>query len=323
MPPDFALEIARSAIKSNIAAFTLISFFQFVFPIMPNPISPFDSATGQPHQAYQGWSLDERDRTTIQALMPFYEWAYHHYFRVETDGWHHVPEEPALFVGSHNGGLAAPDMHMLIYDWYRRFGYERPIHGLMHPMVWEVFPQLAQTATKMGAIRAHPKMAIAALRQGASVLVYPGGAKDTFRPHKLSDRIYLAGHKGFVKLALREEVPIVPTISWGAHDTLFVLQDCYAQAKQLHEWGMPWLFDIDPEVFPIYLGFPWGLSIGPLPNLPWPSKIYTQVCPPIRFERYGRKVLSDHDYVDDCYQQVVRQMQAALDELVANVRSQS
>lgn len=288
---------------------------------MPNVTSPADSATTD--QPYQGWSLDERDRTTIESLLPFYDWVYHHYFQVETSGWQHVPAEPVLFVGSHNGGLAAPDMHMLIYDWYRRFGYDRPVYGLMHPAIWEVFPPLAQTAVKCGAVRAHPKMAIAALRRGASVLVYPGGAQDTFRPYAMRDRIYFAERKGFIKLALREEVPIVPTISWGAHDTLFVLQDCYAQAKQLHALGLPWLFNIDPEVFPIYVGFPWGLSIGPLPNLPWPHKIYTQICPPIRFERYGRKVLADEDYIDDCYRQVVQQMQAALDELVANVRSRS
>ncbi|GBE95472.1 lysophospholipid acyltransferase family protein [Nostoc cycadae] len=264
-----------------------------------------------------GWSLDERDPKFIKSMMPLLGLLYRHYFRVQTSGWHHVsPQQKVLFVGSHNGGLAAPDMLMMMYDWFQRFGVEQPIYGLMHPRVWEVAPPLAQLAAKMGAIIAHPKMAYSALRSGASVLVYPGGAEDVFRPHYLRNKIYFAGRQGFIKLALRENVPIVPVISAGAHDTLIVLADIYKILNQFHEWGMPWLLDIDPVVFPIYLGWPWGLAIGPLPNIPFPVSIHTQVCPPILFERYGREAASDRTYVDECYELVVSKMQYQLDQLV-------
>ncbi|MCL1468503.1 lysophospholipid acyltransferase family protein [Argonema galeatum] len=275
-------------------------------------------------QARPGWSLDRREPKVIQSLMPVWDWLYHHYFRVQTSGWHNIPPYgKVLLVGSHNGGLAAPDMFMMMYDWFRRFGCERPVYGLMHPRVWEVSLPIAQMAEKAGAIMAHPKMAIAALRQGASVLVYPGGAEDVFRPHQLRDRIYFAGRTGFIKLALREEVPIVPMISHGAHDTLIVLTDIYKQMQQLHEWGMPWLFDIDPVVFPIYLGLPWGLAIGPLPHIPLPVTIHTRVCPPIIFERYGRDAASDREYVDACYETVCTQMQQELYSLIKRSQAQS
>jgi 1-acyl-sn-glycerol-3-phosphate acyltransferase len=264
-----------------------------------------------------GWSLDERDPYFIKSMMPLMGFFYRYYFRVQTSGWHHIqPQQKVLFVGSHNGGLAAPDMVMMMYDWFLRFGVEQPVYGLMHPRVWEVAPPLAQLVAKMGAIMAHPKMAYAALRSGASLLVYPGGAEDVFRPHHLRNKIYFAGRQGFIKLALRENVPIVPVISTGAHDTLIVLADIYKIVHQLHEWGMPWLLDIDPVVFPIYLGWPWGLSIGPLPNIPFPVTIHTQVCPPIVFERYGREAASDRNYVDECYNLVVSKMQYQLDQLV-------
>lgn len=269
------------------------------------------------NKAYQGWSLDERDPRVIQSLMPAWEWLYKYYFRVKTDGWHHIPpDKPVLIVGSHNGGLAAPDMVMMMVDWFRCFGVFRPIYGLMHPTVWKVNPQLAKLAVKTGAIQAHPKMAIAALQKGASVLVYPGGAQDVFRPHRQRDKIELAGRKGFIKLALREKVPIIPVISKGAHDSLIVVADCYQQAKQLHEWGMPWLYNVDPEVFPIYLGLPWIVALGPLPNLPLPVPIHTRVCAPIIFDRYGKEAERDRAYVDACYHTVVEQMQQALDQLI-------
>lgn len=252
--------------------------------------------------------------------MPLYRWAYEHYFRVQTNGWENIPATgPCLFVGSHNGGLAAPDMHMLVYDWMQRFGVERPIYGLMHPQVWSVSPRLGKVATQFGAVRSHPKMAIAAFAAGASVLVYPGGAQDAFRPYAQRARICFAGRQGFIKLALRQGVPIIPAISWGAHDTLIVLDDCYTQVRKLHDLGLPWPFNRDPEVFPIYLGLPWGLAIGPLPNLPLPSKIYTRIGSPIHFERTGRSALKDTDYIEDCYHRVYNQMQAELNQLITEV----
>jgi 1-acyl-sn-glycerol-3-phosphate acyltransferase len=264
-----------------------------------------------------GWSLEERDRNFIQSLIPTLGLLYQYYFRVQTSGWNHIPVDgKVLLVGSHNGGLAAPDTSMMMYDWFCRFGVERPVYGLMHPKVWQGAPELAQLAVKMGAIVAHPKMAKAAFRQGASVLVYPGGIQDAFRPYSMRHQIHLAGRKGFIKLALREKVPIIPVISTGAHDTLVILADLYKFMEQLNRWGMPWLLGIDPEVFPIYLGLPWGLGIGPLPNIPFPVKMHTRVCPPIIFAEYGKKAACDRVYVNACYDMVVKQMQQELDGLI-------
>lgn len=264
-----------------------------------------------------GWSLDARDPKIIEAWLPYWEWFYRYYFRVKTDGWHHIPPQgPILFVGSHNGGLAAPDVVMVMVDWFRRFGTKRPVYGLLHPHIFKIHPKLSRLAAQMGAIEAHPKMALAALNRGASVLVYPGGAQDVFRPYTQRHQIHLAGRKGFIKLALRKNVPIIPVISTGAHETLIVLGDCYEQVKQLHEMGMPWLYDLDPEVFPIYLGLPWGLALGPLPNFPLPVSIRTRVCAPIVFPQYGKEAARDRSYVDECYDLVVQRMQKALDRLV-------
>lgn len=286
-------------------------------------IDDFDVFTGShgskgevSRDRFDGWSLEERNPDVIKSWMPVWEWLYRYYFRVQTDGWHHIPREgKMLIVGSHNGGSASPDTSMFMYDWFRRFGYERLVYGLMHPHAWKV-PGIARPAAQVGAVLAHPKVAIAALRRGAAVLVYPGGAQDMFRPYSLRHKIHLAGRKGFIKLALREEVPIVPIISHGAHDTLIILADFYQQVRQLHEWGFPQLLDLDIGVFPIYLGLPWGLGIGPWPNIPLPVQIHTRVCAPIVFERYGRQAASDRDYVDACYEKVSTQMQLELDCLI-------
>ncbi|KAF3886693.1 MULTISPECIES: lysophospholipid acyltransferase family protein [Nostocales] len=275
----------------------------------------------QENSPLPGWSLDKREEQFIESLMPVWEWFYRYYFRVKTDGWHHIPlQEKVLLVGSHNGGMASPDLHMMAYDWFGRFGTQRLVYGLMHSYAWKISPYTSHLAAKAGAIIAHPKMASAALDRNASVLVYPGGQYDMFRPHSQRYKINFANNKGFIKLALQKEVPIIPVISVGAHDTLIILGDFYPVAQQLHQWGLPWLLDIDPKVFPIYLGLPWGLSVGPLPNFPLPVQIHTRICPPIIFEKYGKDAAKDRNYVAECYDLVYTQMQQDLDRLVNDVR---
>ncbi|MGD1900613.1 MAG: lysophospholipid acyltransferase family protein [Geitlerinemataceae cyanobacterium] len=267
-----------------------------------------------------GWSLGDRSPAEIARWMPIWGWLYKHYFQVQTSGWEHVPRSNALFVGSHNGGLAAPDMYMTMYDWFRREGLTRRIYGLSHHNLWYQSVWLSQMATRFGSIRAHPKMGIAALNSGASVLVYPGGAEDVFRPHSQRHKIEFAGRTGFIKLALRCDVPIVPIVSNGAHDTLFVLGDIHPFAKQLHDLGLfrwPGARDLDPEIYPVYLGLPWGLSIGPWPNLPLPVPLQTRICPPIVFERTGREAARDRSYVEACCDRVRFAMQRELERLVA------
>ncbi|MEA5450962.1 lysophospholipid acyltransferase family protein [Leptolyngbya sp. CCNP1308] len=264
-----------------------------------------------------GWSLDRRDPRFIEAFQPFWAWLYEHYFRVQTEGWEQIPEGQVMLVGSHNGGLGAPDMFMMVYDWVRRFGTDRLVYGLMHSKVWQACPPAALMAERAGAIAAHPKMALAALDRGASLLVYPGGAQDVFRPFYQRDQIQLGDRKGFVKIAIQRQIPIVPVVSWGAHETLLVLADIYPLMERLHELGMPWLLGIDPEVFPIYLGLPWGIAFGPLPNIPWPRPIATHVGTSIYFEHYGAAAARDRAYVDACYWQVHLKMQHDLNHLIA------
>lgn len=277
------------------------------------------------HPPLSGWSLDDRDPKAIQNWLKQAQWFHDHYFQAESDGWENLPtSDSALVVGSHNGGLATPDMMMTLYEWFSRFGTEKPAYGLMHPHVWEVYTPLAQMASRLGAIRATPRMAIPALQRKAHVLVYPGGGKEVFRPYWERDQVKFYGRKGFIKLALREEVPIVPVVSWGAHESLLVLADIYEPMKAfLETFNLPWLFDLDPEVFPIYLGLPWGIAFGPVINFPLPTKIHLRIGEPISFKYYGREAAQDSAYIDQCYHLVLAQMQSQLNQLIKDLQWKS
>ncbi|NJN24181.1 MAG: hypothetical protein HC810_07035 [Acaryochloridaceae cyanobacterium RL_2_7] len=79
---------------------------------------------------------------------------------------------------------------------------------------------------------------------------------------------------------------------------------------------MPWLLDIDPEVWPIFKGWPWGMGIGPLLNIPFPKPIRLKIGKPIIFERTGPAATKDLNYLLRCYDQVHDAMQRDLNELV-------
>lgn len=270
-----------------------------------------------PPDTLTGWSLEERNPSVIEQLLPFYGWFYRNYFRVTTDGWERIPQEgQVLLVGSHNGGLAAPDTVMVSYDWFRRFGTQRPVYALMDSRIWQFMPGVARLAAQVGAIQNHLQMATAALSRGASLLIYPGGIRDVFRPHALRDKICFGGHRGFIRLALERSLPIVPIVSRGAHSTLIVLADLHPQIQALHQFGLSWLLGIDPGAWPVYFGWPWGISLGPLPNIPFPVQIHTRICPPITFDRSGEGASRDKEYVRRCYQLVCDRMQEELTHLV-------
>ncbi len=261
--------------------------------------------------------LDQRDPELLQSLIPFWQFLYDWYFRVETKGWHHIPKTGRfLLVGSHNGGLAAPDLSMFLLDWLRRFGVHRPAYGLMQREAF-TSERMMTSVARLGAVPATVQMATAALHRDAPVLVYPGGVDDVFRPYSKRNQIELAGRKGFIKLALRENVPVIPLVSVGAHETLLILSDCKELMHFLREFDIVDASTPMTRIFPIYLGLPWGIAMGFVPNFPLPAKIYTRVCSPIYFQRSGREAARDRAYVDACYQEVYQQMQASLDELVA------
>lgn len=272
--------------------------------------------------SYNGLSLDDRDPHVINQLLPLFDWVYQDYFQVQSDGWEHIPDGQVLLIGSHNGGLASPDTLMMTYDWFRHFGTERVVYGLMDPRMWQAMAPVARLAAQVGAIQAEPHITIKALDSGASVVIFPGGAKDVFRPYTQRHQIYFNGQQGFVKLALERKIPIVPLISYGAHSTLIVLAEIHDQLEAIAGGNFPWPLDFDPKVFPIYLGLPWGLAIGPLPNIPLPHPIHTRICPPIWFDHYGQEAAHDRNYVQACFRQVQDTMQAALDQLVAEEEPQ-
>ena len=163
----------------------------------------------------------------------------------------------------------------------------------------------------MGAIPASPENADYLLNSGKKILVYPGGDVDNMRPYRHRHRIVFDGRKGFIRLALRNNVPVVPVVSAGAHATFIILHDMKWLAKALR---LDKIFRL--KVLPLTLSMPWGFTLGVLPLYwPYPTRIHMETLAPIYFSRSGAEAAEDDDYVVQCAQYVESKMQLALNRL--------
>src|SRR5262249_6920821 len=149
---------------------------------------------------------------------------YDAYFRCETEFEAEVPTGPFLAVGNHNGMTGTPDMFCHMVAFWRRYGIERPAYGLMHDVPFN-FPIAGAWLNASGAIRACRENARRALETGAAVLVFPGGDVDACRPFSRRYQIEFGKRRGFVRTAIRAQVPIVPIVSAGAHHSLYIWSD--------------------------------------------------------------------------------------------------
>ena len=119
-----------------------------------------------------------------------------------------------------------------------------------------------------------------ALAAGHDVALWPGGEVDSLRPWTKRDEAVLAGRTGFIRLAIKTGVPIVPIATVGGPGL-----DARASPRA---GGLAKALQIDKlariKIMPISLSAPWGLSPAMLPEIPLPTKIRTAFQEPIELD---------------------------------------
>jgi 1-acyl-sn-glycerol-3-phosphate acyltransferase len=245
--------------------------------------------------------LDERDPDFIREDLPGLWMLASLYFRADVRGLELIPEEgPVLLVGNHSGGNLTPDTHVFTLAFSTYFGVERRFHQLAHNLVLSM-PGLGRLR-KYGTVAATPENAERALDVGAALLVYPGGDYEVHRPSWESARVDFGGRKGFIRLAQRKRVPLVPVVSIGGQETALFLSRGEGLAKL---FGLDRMFRL--KVLPLSLALPWVVNVGDmLGHWPLPAKLTIQVLSPMD--------VADMD-VDEAYERIMERMQTVLSEL--------
>jgi 1-acyl-sn-glycerol-3-phosphate acyltransferase len=255
--------------------------------------------------------FEQRDPDYVREFLPAAWLLASYWFRAEVRGLDRIPPVgPVLLVGNHSGGNMTPDTTVFVLAFSAYFGVERPFYQLAHSLVMAM-PAL-WWLRKFGTVTASPANAARALAKGAAVLVYPGGDYEVHRPSWESAKVDFDGRKGFIRIAHRYDVPLVPVVSIGGQETALFLGRGERLAKLL---GLDRMLRL--KVLPISLALPWGLNVGDmLGHFPLPAKITIQVLEPIDVrKRFGKRP----DW-NAAYRDVVGTMQATLDALQAERR---
>ncbi|HEX5614610.1 MAG TPA: lysophospholipid acyltransferase family protein [Acidimicrobiia bacterium] len=250
------------------------------------------------------WGRSERMRRLTQRL---YDPIYRHWFRAEWDGFEHVPEHGgALLVANHAGAIPS-DAPVIMHGIETELG--RPVYGLAENL-FRALPVAGTLWSRAGGVAAHPDNAYRLLHdEGQLVLVFPEGTKGTGKLFSERYQLRRFGRGGFIEIAMRAGVPIVPIAVVGNEEAMPIVVKSRRLAKLI---GIPY--------FPVTAN---QLLFGPLAGLalPLPAKFRLRVLPPVHFdvppdqERYSRSRVMEES------ENMRRRIQEALYDMLRTRRS--
>jgi 1-acyl-sn-glycerol-3-phosphate acyltransferase len=218
-----------------------------------------------------------------QVYGPLYE----RWHRVEWDGIEKIPTTGgALLVSNHAGAIPA-DAPAIMHGIETTLG--RPVYGLADEM-FKKLPVIGTMWSRVGGVLAHPDNAYRILREQQELaLVFPEGTKGTGKTYGERYQLRRFGRGGFVQIAMRAGVPIIPIAVVGAEEAMPILWKSGTLAKLL---GLPYV-PVTANMFAF-------AGLGPLgAALTLPAKIRIKVLDPVHFDvepdqaRYSRSRIKD------------------------------
>lgn len=207
------------------------------------------------------------DRLPAKAWLATWRfWQCYHRYTVE--GFEHLDvDHSVLIAGYHARGLAF-DMCMLTARIYEELGYFP--HGIIHRGSENV-RVMKWMFDRLGFIVGDGKAMKQAVARGEHIMVTPGGEREGMRSHRDRYRVNWGKRMGYLQLAIRHRLPIVPVAASGADDTYFGVYDSHALGQRL---GVPRQWD-----FALWLGLG---PLGPYPfSPPFPVRLHQIIGPPI------------------------------------------
>ncbi|MGC4001499.1 MAG: lysophospholipid acyltransferase family protein [Anaeromyxobacter sp.] len=162
--------------------------------------------------------IDDRDPIYRRGILPF-AWTLSRYHRMSMQGGP-PPDGPCIYVMLHGAGYLVLDLVLVGYflqwkGWFERGEPHRPLRIVAAQSKIERFlPGLPRLKDAVGIIGTDEEACAAVLERGEQLLITPGGMREA-QPARDFYRLRWEGRYGFVRLALRTGVPIVPVAVVG------------------------------------------------------------------------------------------------------------
>lgn len=239
-----------------------------------------------------------------------------------------LPPGPFLLVANHSS-VGTSEVFALIVTWMAQFGTARPLTAMAHPFAFVVWP-LTIFMRHMGAIPSTYAAAEKALGEGIPVLVFPGGDWEASRPFWYANQVQFNGRKGFLRIARKMGVPIVPL---GIRGSIYTAPMVWRARWLSWVLVLPRLLGV--RVFPVSLlgvlgvaavwifgqplgvawmiGLSWAWIACPLSLLPWiPATIRLKIGDPIPHRVLFPESTANDEQLEDAYERVVAAVQSLI-----------
>jgi 1-acyl-sn-glycerol-3-phosphate acyltransferase len=219
------------------------------------------------------------------------------YFRYRVEGIERLVDAPPSLIVGYHGRPVAWDPSMLTVALYDRLGYLP--HGFLHRGV-DAIPPLRWFADGMGFVTRDDPRLRAAIARGEHLIVTPGGANEGCRSYRHNYRVNWEGHAGYVRLAAKYGLPIVPVAAAGVDDAYVGLTDADALGRRLglpRDWTwVPWLGWGPIGIFPFSPPFP--VRIHQLIGTPIPVPRRAEHDRTVQFAVHARVTRAMQDLMD-------------------------
>jgi 1-acyl-sn-glycerol-3-phosphate acyltransferase len=267
--------------------------------LVPVPKTAEDEPLADPRESdVDEWGRSEHMREIARkAFDPMYR----RWFRAEWEGLEKIPTDGGALLVSNHAAAIPSDAPVIMHGIETELG--RPVYGLAE-YIFRELPVVGTMWSRVGGVTAQPDNAYRLLReQKQLVLVFPEGTKGTSKNYNERYRLRRFGRGGFVEIAMRAGVPIVPIAVMGAEESMPIVYKLPGLAKALR---VPYV--------PITANM---LVFGPLLGsvLYFPSKFKLKVLDPISFDvapnqpRYSRsKVMDESEAIREKIQEALYEM---------------
>jgi 1-acyl-sn-glycerol-3-phosphate acyltransferase len=206
------------------------------------------------------------------------------YFRLQVEGLENLPRKGRAIIAPNHSGYSGFDAMVLAHEVFK--ATQSAPRVLAHQF-WFLTQTTAVPAKKLGFVEATMENGLYHLEKDRSIILFPEGEQGNFKPS--SNAYQLEEFKrGFVRMALRAQAPIVPTMIIGAEET-------HINLKKLKFTSL-----IRGVVLPL-----------PLNVIPLPARWTIKFLPPVHLP-YKPSAAEDRSLVKEIADDIREQIQTSL-----------
>ena len=199
--------------------------------------------------------------------------------RPYVDGLQNLPRDGRFLLAGNHTAFGMAEVVLIPYFVHRELGVR--VRGLADRSFADARGLAADLLAAAGAVIGEPEVGAQLMRQGETILVFPGGGREMPKFKGEDYQLRWAGRSGFARLAIAHDYPIVPVGLVGGDDVYRSLVERESLWGRVSSAVSPRLLGRPDMAIPLIRG------VGPT-LIPRPQRMYLRFGTPLQTARPAR-----------------------------------